>query len=395
MDFKQNNSLIKIDEITKNEQKNDLTKIDSKLFSKMITSSGESISELNQKGWKVLLFFSAAVGCPHCQGTMEDVYALHDQLLKLNTIPVICHGESNEKYGEFIQTNERTKKYEIFKHLDRNDFVEDFKLEKENPFVQMLSYAKSGLSELRRLSGLGVKSIDTLAKPERPLAACFVIQDSKVVSEYRKEHKYQRFDVARIVLDTDGFGIEIHTSVFQCEIPKKEKLIKPQNTSVLIRKDSISKSGTFSRIGSFLKSPRNQKEKAQPDLKEVLMNPSYLSYFKLFATQEFNVENIIFFEEVTLFRLCSDEKLKGRAIQIKESFLCSDSAYEINTSQKLIKVVESKIENEEFDVEMFDKILSDLEFAVFTDMFSRFSLSEMYEQMIDDKKKKANYLLYQ
>ena len=34
------------------------------------------------------------------------------------------------------------------------------------------------------------------------LAACFVIKDSKVISEYRKEHKYQRFDVARIVIDT-------------------------------------------------------------------------------------------------------------------------------------------------------------------------------------------------
>jgi hypothetical protein len=87
--------------------------------------------------------------------------------------------------------------------------------------------------------------------------------------------------------------------------------------------------------------------------------------------------------------------LKERANNIVKTFLCSDSVYEINTSQKLIKVVEFKIENDEIDVEMFDKILGDLEFSVFSDMFSRFSISEMYEQMIDEKKKKTNYLLYQ
>jgi hypothetical protein len=337
-----------------------VTYIDPKVFEEMRTNTEITISELNNQGWKVLLFFSSAVGCIHCQGTMEDIYEISNELLKLNTIPVIVHEESIENYNKFINSNSSTKKYSIFMHLNRFEFVHHFKLTKEHTLSKIWSYAQSGFPEFNRLKKIGLKVINSLPKDNRQLAACFVVQNSKIISEYRKEHKYQRFDVARIVLDPDGFGIEIRTTNFQCNIPSVD---------------------TFQKKG-------------QIKLKDILNDGNNLLYFKLHATTEFSSENIIFFEEVTKIQNLSNEELTIESKRIYDDFLVQNSKYRLNTSKKLIQNIEIRIQNKEWSVHLFDEILQELESEVFIDMYSRFSKSELYQQMCDEKKKKTNYLIY-
>ncbi len=78
----------------------DLTYVDPKIFEDMKSDQGPTISELNKKGFKVVLYFMRALGCVHCmvnflftKGTLEDIYTLYPQLIKLNTYPIIVYKE--------------------------------------------------------------------------------------------------------------------------------------------------------------------------------------------------------------------------------------------------------------------------------------------------------------
>jgi hypothetical protein len=89
---------------------------------------------------------------------MLDIYNIKDQLLILNTIPVILHDEDNETYATYINTNERTKKFSEFQHLERKGFSEHFKLgHMEKNFSTLIYTIGNGLVEMLRMSKLGYK----------------------------------------------------------------------------------------------------------------------------------------------------------------------------------------------------------------------------------------------
>eukprot|EP01080_Neovahlkampfia_damariscottae_P013072 gene13072-8279_t len=78
--------------------------VEPELFDQMKTAAGVTISDLNAKGYKVLLFFTSHVGCMNCKGTMYDIYMLQAEFLKMNCIPVIVHEESYETYYKFLNS---------------------------------------------------------------------------------------------------------------------------------------------------------------------------------------------------------------------------------------------------------------------------------------------------
>ena len=89
-----------------------LTKVPKELFEKMVDNSNTSVAEYNRQGFKVLLFFTSHLGCPHCQGTMDDILDQRKQLYLLNTIPIVVHNESEKVFEQWSNENERTKKYQ-------------------------------------------------------------------------------------------------------------------------------------------------------------------------------------------------------------------------------------------------------------------------------------------
>lgn len=62
------------------------TKVDPKIFKEMKTDQGITVDELCQKGCKVLLYFLFSVGCPFCQGRIEDLFQMYESIIKLNYI---------------------------------------------------------------------------------------------------------------------------------------------------------------------------------------------------------------------------------------------------------------------------------------------------------------------
>ena len=119
---------------------------------------GLTISDLNKKGLKVLIFFTASIGCLHCKGTIHDIYNLQKELLKLNCIPVIAHQEDYESYDKFINSSDATKKFSEILHMERKSFVKYFKLQHFGILSETAAFLKRGISEMSRLKKLGLKN---------------------------------------------------------------------------------------------------------------------------------------------------------------------------------------------------------------------------------------------
>jgi hypothetical protein len=124
---------------------------------------------------------------------------------------------------------------------------------------------------------------------------------------------------------------------------------------------------------------------------EVLNNQTYFKYFKLHATSEYSVENLVFYEEVHKYKKMGESQRKERSKQMVEVFFASDSVYQINTTKTFMDKVNEGLETS--DVELFDSLLKDVVQSNLLDMFQRFMTTERYQQMLEGKKKSKFYLL--
>ena len=228
------------------------------------------------------------------------------------------------------------------------------------------------------------------------MAAVFVVQDRKIISEYRKQYKYQRFDIARILIDTNGNSIEIHTSIFECEIRKKIK-----NKTKLKKTESLKKITCDKKLVEKIERPRRKsftifekKTKSKElGINDILQNPTRLKFFKLFAAKECSVENIIFFEEVQNFKLLDDKKREERVIQMMEIFFESDSIHEINVSRIFLIALKERLEKKDFGDDFFDFVLSEVIQTNLLDTFRRFKISVLFQEMKQNEKR-SSYFLY-
>ena len=198
------------------EQKTKLTILNENLLKKMILNTKETIFEVCQKNEKILFFFPCSLGCPYCQGTLEDLYkSISDDSEEENFLPIILHDEDEKNFKLFIDFNERTKKFSNLKHIQRKDFIKEFIIEKEKFELNIWNFAKNGISEYRRLSGLGISPIyEIITKEANSILPCiFIIKDFKICFEYRKTNKYQRFDFDLI----KNFDLEIEIKMNDLE----------------------------------------------------------------------------------------------------------------------------------------------------------------------------------
>eukprot|EP01080_Neovahlkampfia_damariscottae_P001332 gene1332-11414_t len=209
-----------------------LPKVPKEIFDKMIDNTGTSVSQYNQKGFKVLLFFSSFLGCPYCQGTLDDIVDLQDQLLLLNVIPIVVHNENQKTYDEWLQQTEKTKKLS-----NKLLYLQTTQEIKRSFRMRSTSVLEIQQLPLKRIGSRGLKAMAKFITKEtaRLLAACFVVSNGQVISEFGKDRKHQRFDLARIAIDTDGTVIEVHTDIFACEIRKKNST-KKDNAQKRIQK---------------------------------------------------------------------------------------------------------------------------------------------------------------
>lgn len=255
----------------------------------------------------------------------------------------------------------------------------------------------AGLNELKRLKSNGVKGKMSWWTEENKstLAAVFVVADSKIIHEFKKSERSERFDLAKIIIDPNKEGIEIHTSYYQCDYWKKKK------RNSLNRRNSLEKSplmGMYEK-SKELTSPRS-KELTSPrslssltlkyidsqtvTLKDVLENDTYREYFKVYTLSKFCVENVLFIEEVYKYKNLAKEKRKSFGNSIMDLFFENGSSYELNTNQDLKIKAKNGVENGED--EAFDEVIAELTNTVLLGMFKDFKDSTLYVDMLLQKK---------
>eukprot|EP01080_Neovahlkampfia_damariscottae_P002548 gene2548-3510_t len=173
-----------------------ITTIDSDILRRIICDE-ESNKKMNGKhSEKYLFFFPCSLGCPYCQGTLEDLYTSKIDELNETITPLICHEEDQKSYETFLNYNERTKKYSKYRHLERSTFINLFNIKREKNELNLWNFATNGITEYARLSSLGISPIyEIMTKETTGILPCiFITKDFRIVFEYRKSSKYQRFD---------------------------------------------------------------------------------------------------------------------------------------------------------------------------------------------------------
>lgn len=351
-----------------------ITQVEATVFKEMITNEGLSISQMNDQGVRVILFFSSSLACPYCQGTIDDIYELKNELAKLNVVPVVCHAETNQVWNEFVQLTDNNRKFEELLHLERTKWNKYFKLESSVSSL-ILETLGSGIQELKRLKANGIKGKLSWFSEETKdlLAAIFVVANSKIVSEYRKTSKSERFDLAKLAID-DSFSISVHTSYYYCDYFKK-KTVKRLSKEIAEKKRSRN---SDIEKETELRVLQNT-DLLNMKLLDVLENEKYRQYFKMFCMNQFCIENIIFYEEVLKYKnIPEHRKLLGE--NIINTFFIKDSLYEINTTEKLMQDTRERVKKNEKNA--FDEILTEIQTDILLNVFKEFKNSASFITML-------------
>jgi hypothetical protein len=114
-------------------------------------------------------------------------------------------------------------------------------------------------------------------------------------------------------------------------------------------------------------------------LTEILKNEKYKNYLKIFMVKEFQNENLIFFEEVSLYQnMPKIDRLK-RSKMIFNTFFTEGSNYELNITKKEKEEIIQKLDYSPID--LFDNVLHKNIFVSIINSYSNFLVSDLYKEM--------------
>jgi hypothetical protein len=187
-------------------------------YSKLkIKTLNKSVKRLNQEGRRVLLFFMRYLGCVYTQGLIHDIYQTEKELLKLNIIPVMIFQEEEIILKYYF---EEKPKYNHLHYMcdDKNRFRKIFEV---NLVDSSNTIHSSSISEIIRLKNEGISQIKKYTPKKKSihqlLSASFLIQELKIIREYKYERPGDRLDIFSFIVDPYGLCEEIE-SVSICEI---------------------------------------------------------------------------------------------------------------------------------------------------------------------------------
>jgi hypothetical protein len=341
-----------------------------------------SISDFNKSGLKCVFFVMKFFSCPFCLSAVDDIYNLHDSLLKNGCVPILIHSEKDEDLEKYYKTSERKTEYLRLHRIATTDVLLDYLEMKHHSMLQgLVSMTKLmlGSKTITHLydtkTASGVKEFMDNAPKDNDLSMClscaFVVQDRQVIFHTDCANMSDRLDIARIVIETETDGpieFTVHKEAYACI---KNPLAKPFN---------IKKPAPMQQIMSDKKSSLSC---IAPGIEEevpvrvFVKNPKDFKMLKTFMTKEYNVENINFYESIQEFRSIEDNKLLiPAAARIFEMFFSEDSPNLLNVTKEQTETVRGKLENPE--IAMFDDVLNENVMSAMRDSFLRLQKSDMY-----------------
>eukprot|EP01080_Neovahlkampfia_damariscottae_P011454 gene11454-4619_t len=335
------------------------------------TSLSETVFNLSCEH-KVVGIFIKWFGCPMCAEVIEVVGKMFPTFLKLNTLPIIFHQENeNDAKKAMERSKDLNVKYIPFCKTTR-ELQRALGISSASMGNHMEAAIKSDLLGL--VVGPKRRNFTIPVKVINPFSQFGVISiESGVVKKkvvYSTLHK--RLDFGLFLNDVGS------------------NLISPKKVSKLMR--------TFPDVVSEEIKVIDESEEKRPieewsEIEKVLSDELGRYYFKAHATNEYSVENVLVYEEVSMFKgmpLQKDFKKENQIKKAKEiynTFLTTNSFLQLNITDELGNEYKKRIEQLEkstdnnIDIsDLFEDLMIEVRCGVIKDTFARFKLSRYFQE---------------
>jgi hypothetical protein len=351
-------------------------------FESLMTNFNKSVYDLS-KDHKVVCLFIKWFGCPMCQEVIEEVGKNLKTMIQMNTFPVIVHQERDEVAIKYFKNTKDLNVCHIPFAKTSTKLQELLGIDNASLYNHAEAMIKTDLLNLM----IGPKKRNftiplNVSNPFSKFGIIFV-ENGAVKREVIFSKLYKRIDFGMFLNDVSSY------STFDSKILQYFKDFQSslkEKVSILPTHEMDTKN--LKKISSIV----------QSDLGRF--------YFKAFATSEYSIENISFYEQVMVFKNMKNSKSYELSAHIEkieemfETFLKPSSIMQLNTTDEMIYVAvkgyqeikEGKVENIE---NLFDDILGDI-MVVLEDTYSRFKFSRYcteYEKALSSTNQTINYLI--
>jgi hypothetical protein len=352
-------------------------------FQHMTTSLNKTVYQLS-KEHRVVCLFIKWFGCPMCQEVIEEVGKHLKTMIQMNTIAVIVHQQSEEDALKYFA---KTKDLNVchIPYAKTTTKLQDL-LGINNASLYNHAEAMIKTDLLNLMLGPKKRNFTIPLNVSNPLSkfGIIFIENGTVKREVIFSKLYKRIDFGLFLNDVSSYStLDLQILNYFKSLELKEK--------VSIISDSI----------VYL-----DQKKSEKDVKSVIQSDLGRFYFKAFATSEYSIENISFYEQVSILKSMKNSKNEDLSIQIEkiekifETFLKPSSIMQLNTTDEKIsgavkefqEIKEGKVEKIE---NLFDDILVDI-MVVLEDTYMRFQVSryhQEYQKSLKSTTQTINYLI--
>ena len=134
--------------------------------------------------------------------------------------------------------------------------------------------------------------------------------------------------------------------------------------------------------------PTNEPIKPTHELVKILENKESFEVFKQFLLLEFSAESCFFYQEVEEYR---SNAMNTRALTIYDKYVDESAPFCINVSYQARIEVKSRIEENDIDIDLFDRCQKEVLRLMINDSYRRFCFTPGYKalNLSDDLENKA------
>jgi hypothetical protein len=290
-----------------------------------------SLNKITEKS-NLLLIFITDIEFISTKKLLNDIFDNYPNIIKTGTIPVIVHMESEMFISHYFNANIDLNKFNILPRIDDSDhYLRNlFKIKNdENLIVTQNNYS---LSE-KKLNKVYKKDVISNA-----LVSAFYIEENKIINEFRSKKLDSFPDLMRLIINPEYSWIKKSDQNLNSSYCIDEKtytqIKKDDNVKKSIfglkfkMKEENKKEETFS--GSFIPLKNVSDDLKDISLKDMIYHSKIRQYFKLYLSKEYCLENMMFIEQVQIFKNIQDsEKRFQYSKDIYEEFFLSNSINEV------------------------------------------------------------------
>jgi RNAse (barnase) inhibitor barstar len=318
-----------------------------------------------------------------CQEVIEEVGKNLKTMLQLNTIPVIVHQEREKDALKYFDITKDLNVCHIPFAKTTTKLQELLEINNASLYNHAEAMIKTDLLNL--MVGPKKRNFTVPLSVSNPFSkfGIIFIENGVVKREVIFSKLFKRIDFGLFLNDVSSctkFDPQILNYFKSLELKDKVSIIS-------------------NSIGVL------EQSNSDKDVTKVIQSDLGRFYFKAFATSEYSIENISFYEQVSMYKSMKNSKIEDLSLQIAkidemfETFLKPSSIMQLNTTDEKISnaiekyngIKEGKVENLET---LFDEILGDI-MVVLEDTYMRFKISRYHQEYQKSLKstQTINYLI--